>query len=146
MRNIDTIIVHCAATYPSMDIGVKEIRLWHTRDNGWNDIGYHHVIRRDGTVEQGRPEETAGAHCQNHNARSIGVCLVGGLEKAPSGKSIPSANYTEAQYQALRSLIATLLKRYPGATVCGHQDFANKACPCFDVAAWWAHKKEQSHA
>lgn len=137
MRKIDTIIIHCAATYPNMDIGVKEIRQWHVRDNGWSDIGYHYVIRRNGTVEQGRPLTIPGAHCAGRNARSIGVCLVGGLEKIPSGKSISTANYTDTQWTALCDLVRTLHNAYPDADVRGHQDFAAKACPCFDVSAWW---------
>lgn len=138
MRTIKRIIIHCAATFPTMDIGVKEIRQWHMRDNGWADIGYHFVIRRNGTVEQGRPVEQVGAHCKNYNAGSIGVCLVGGLEKQPDGTSLSKANYTEAQWASLRALVTSLMQDYPAATLHGHQDFANKACPCFDVAAWWA--------
>lgn len=137
MRKIDDIIIHCAATYPAMDIGAAEIRQWHVRDNGWSDIGYHFVIRRNGTVEQGRPLDTPGAHCKDHNARSIGICLVGGLEKTPSGKSVSAANYTPEQWAALRELVTDLRGRFPSAGLHGHQDYANKACPCFDVAAWW---------
>ncbi len=78
MREINEIIVHCSATPESMDIGVKEIRDWHVNDNKWDDIGYHFVIRRDGTIECGRSIDKAGAHCKGHNAHSIGMCLVGG--------------------------------------------------------------------
>ena len=41
MRKINDLIVHCAATYDTMDIGVKEIRKVHVDENGWKDIGYH---------------------------------------------------------------------------------------------------------
>lgn len=142
MRDINLIIIHCAATYPRMDIGVKEIRQWHMRDNGWSDIGYHYVIRRDGALETGRPLERAGAHCQGKNAGSIGICLVGGLEKTPAGKSVPAANFTNAQYAALHKLLQELAEKFPGAEIRGHQDFARKACPCFDVAAWWEDRRE----
>ena len=81
MRKINEIILHCSATPASMDIGAKEIRDWHVNGNHWRDIGYHWVIRRDGTVEKGRPEYQVGAHCLNHNANSIGVCMVGGTKK-----------------------------------------------------------------
>ena len=47
----DMIVIHCASTPASMDIGVKEIKKWHVEDNKWDDIGYHYVIRRDGTLE-----------------------------------------------------------------------------------------------
>jgi len=51
MKNIRYITIHAAATTPSMDIGVKEIREWHLA-RGWRDVGYHFVIRRDGTLEK----------------------------------------------------------------------------------------------
>ena len=47
------IIIHCSATKPSMDIGVKEINEWHLQ-RGWSGIGYHYVIRRNGDLETGR--------------------------------------------------------------------------------------------
>lgn len=64
MRHIDKIIIHCSATPPDRHIGADEIRLWHIRDKGWTDIGYHSVIRRDGAVEAGRGLELPGAHTQ----------------------------------------------------------------------------------
>jgi N-acetyl-anhydromuramyl-L-alanine amidase AmpD len=52
-KKTDYLIIHCAATKPSMDIGVNEIRKWHL-DRGWRDVGYHYMIRRNGEVELGR--------------------------------------------------------------------------------------------
>ena len=157
MRQINKIIIHCAATYPSMDIGVREIRQWHTdpppKGNGWQDIGYHFVIRRDGTVEDGRPLVLAGAHTVGQNANSIGVCLVGGLQDGTGGdanndgiideqenkfRGKPEANFTPPQWDALIILAHRLVSQYPGATVHGHDEFANKACPTFNVHEWWA--------
>ena len=139
MRRIDKIIIHCAATRPSTDVGVKEIREWHTlpkpRGNGWSDIGYHGVIRRDGTLESGRPMDQAGAHTSGHNANSIGICLVGGVKE--DGKT-PEANFTPEQWVTLERVVKDLVKKYPGATVHGHNEFAAKACPSFDVKKWWA--------
>ena len=42
------LVVHCSATKPSMDIGLREIKRWHVDDNGWRDVGYHYIIRRNG--------------------------------------------------------------------------------------------------
>jgi hypothetical protein len=132
MREIREIIIHCADTPPSMDIGVAEIRRWHTdpppKGNGWAAEGYHYVIRRNGFIETGRDESRAGAHVAGRNAHSIGVCLVG-------GKGGP--NYTRHQWRSLESLVTTLQGRYPKARVCGHNEFAAKTCPGFDVPAWW---------
>ena len=71
------IVIHCAATKPSMDIGAAEIRKWHTDPpRNWDDIGYHYVVRRSGTIEKpmlevGRYLEIPGAHVANHNHESI---------------------------------------------------------------------------
>lgn len=129
MRRIDRIIVHCSATESGHDVGVREIDRWH-RARGWRCIGYHYVVRLDGTVEQGRQEAQTGAHCAGYNAHSIGVCYVGGL----SG-GLPTDTRTAAQKTAMKKLISELLGRYPGATVHGHMEFAAKVCPCFDAAA-----------
>lgn len=135
MRQLDMIIVHCSATPSGMDIGAEEIRKWHL-ERGFSDIGYHYVIRRDGTVAVGRPVELAGAHCKGHNARSIGICLVGGVEKH-EGKLVSACNYTPEQGKALKSLIEDLLEQYPSIqSIHGHNEFAAKDCPCFDVQEW----------
>lgn len=138
MRKIDLIVIHCADTYARMDIGVKEIREWHLK-RGFNDIGYHYVIRRDGTVENGRPLEKAGAHAQGYNTRSIGICYAGG--KGDNGQ--PEDNRTPEQKAALHKLVADLLEQFPGADVCGHRDLpgVHKACPCFSVVYEFANKK-----
>lgn len=133
MRKIDTIIIHCAATKPSMDIGAKEIDGWH-RAKGYFGIGYHYVIRRNGEVELGRPLEQAGAHAKDHNTTSIGICLVGGIDDR--GK--PECNFTAAQWDELKKLVTDLKGRFGDLKIIGHNDVAAKACPCFSVAAWLA--------
>lgn len=127
----DTIFVHCSATKPSMDIGVREIRQWHKEQN-WLDIGYHFVIRRDGTVEAGRPQDVVGSHVKDHNATSVGVCLVGGIDD----KGKHAANFTPQQMESLRSLLASLGNQYEGARIRAHHDVAPKACPSFDLGRW----------
>ena len=129
MRSIDKIIVHCSATREGQHVTVQQIRQWHLQRN-FADIGYHYVIYLDGTVHKGRSLEKAGAHCKGHNAHSIGICYVGGLDR--QGK--PKDTRTAAQKAALLSLIRELRQRFPRATVHGHREFANKACPCFDAA------------
>lgn len=130
MRKIDKIIVHCTATPEGRDVTVEEITRWH-RARGFRTIGYHYLIRLDGTVCPGRPENEIGAHCKGENARSVGICYAGGL--ASDGKT-PKDTRTPAQRASLRRLVAELRLRYPRATVHGHREFAAKACPCFDVA------------
>ena len=128
-RIINEIIIHCTATPEGRECTVTEIRRWHIQ-RGFTDIGYHYVIHLDGRVEEGRNIDIAGAHCTGHNANSIGVVYVGGCAK--DGKT-PKDTRTEAQKSALANLLLDLRKLYPRATIHGHRDFANKACPSFDA-------------
>ena len=133
--NPEYAVVHCSATKPSMDIGVKEIDSWH-RLKGWFSIGYHYVIRRDGTVEEGRDSNTPGAHARGYNHNSLGVCLIGGVDD----KGKPENNFTVEQFQSLYLLLEKLTEEHTLVTVLGHRDLpgVNKACPCFDVADFLA--------
>lgn len=129
MRKINKIIIHCAATPEGRNFTVEDIRRWHLQ-RGFRDIGYHYVIYLDGSVHTGRPIEQIGAHTLNHNNHSIGICYIGGCAK--DGKT-PKDTRTEAQRSALVKLVAELRAKFPGATVHGHNEFANKACPSFNV-------------
>ena len=136
MRKIDSVIIHCAYTKPSMDIGVEEIEEWH-KARGFKSpygvsCGYHFVIKRDGTIETGRELKSAGAHARGHNAHSIGVCLSGGMGR----KGGEDSNFTYQQYDSLRTLCQKLKEDFPGVAFHGHRDFSSKACPCFDVKAF----------
>ena len=136
-RKVDEIIIHCTATPEGEDFTVEQIRQMHLA-RGFSDVGYHFIIGRDGKIHAGRPVAIAGAHCTGHNTRSIGVSLVGGCP----GRNVPDWNKkskdtrTPAQRVALEKQVKELLKRYPGATVHGHNEFANKACPSFNVKEW----------
>ena len=128
-RTINEIIVHCTATPEGKEYTVADIRRWHLK-RGFSDIGYHYVIHLDGRLENVRDVDKSGAHCTNHNAHSIGVVYIGGVEA--NGKT-PKDTRTEAQKAALASILADLHRLYPKATLHGHREYANKACPSFDV-------------
>lgn len=136
----DLLIVHCADTSVSMDIGVEEITKWH-KARGWVTIGYAHVIRRNGVVELGRDldgdgdaADEIGAHAAGFNKRSIGICLAGG--KGDNGAA--QCNFTTKQWKSLRALIMYYERRFPGIRTIGHCDVnAEKACPCFNVKLWY---------
>lgn len=147
MRDVDHIIIHCAATPPTADIGAVDIDKWH-RAKGWWGCGYHYVIRRDGTIESAargnrtRPLEKSGAHVGDcgpgWNKRSVGVCLVGGVDKDMQ----PQSNFTMEQFESLQVVLAELEELFPGCTIMGHRDLIKltgappKACPSFDVKTW----------
>lgn len=131
-RNItEAIFVHCSATKPSMDIGVREIRQWH-KEQGWLDVGYHFVIRRDGTVEEGRPIDVVGSHVKGWNEKSVGICLVGGINDSMQ----PEANFTNAQMSSLMDILERVSAKYPKAPFKAHHDVAAKACPSFHLKHW----------
>ena len=140
----DYIVVHCSDTPATMDVGAAEIRQWHTSKDPhdpskpWIDIGYHYVIRRNGTLETGRPAGVVGSHAKGYNDRSVSVCLIGGKD---------CNNFTREQIQALGKIVDELKTRYPAAKVVGHHDLSGgKTCPQFDAAAWYRLRKEKEAA
>jgi len=130
MRDIDYIVIHCAATMPSMDVPIERVKKWHL-DRGWSDIGYHYYITRDGEIHKGRKLSTIGAHVRGYNSKSIGICYEGGINE--SGE--PEDNRTKAQKKSLLKVVQILKFVFSNAIVQGHRDFpnVNKACPSFDA-------------
>ena len=120
------IIIHCSAVRPDQTSSAAQIDTWHRQRGFHLGIGYHYVIRRDGTIEPGRPEWMIGAHCVNHNAHSIGVCYEGGYD----ARGQPADTRTPAQKAAMRRLLEDLHGRYPRAIILGHRDLnPAKDCP-----------------
>lgn len=140
-RQVDMLIIHCTATKPNQDIGAADVDIWH-RERGWNGIGYHAVIRRNGVVEQGRDLSRMGAHARGFNQRSIGIALVGGIDENGN----PQNNFTSAQFAALRDYVGKFMDTNPGAKVIGHNQVSTKACPSFDVPTWLANNFDDAVA
>lgn len=124
-RKINKVIIHCSNTPESMDIGVDKIREWHIKGNGWKDVGYHYIIRKDGKIELGRGLNEIGSHTKGYNKESIGVCYIGGWED--------NDDRTDAQKKTLLELIKKLKKNFKDITIHGHNEFSNKSCPNFNV-------------
>lgn len=98
---------------------VYDIDRWH-KDKGWCGIGYHYFIDKQGNIYTGRPEDWTGAHCVNHNTKSIGICLQGRLQ---------IETVTDAQYQALLWLINDIKNRRGNMPVYGHKELNSTDCP-----------------
>lgn len=142
------IIIHCSATPKSWMEGKSadqkrdEIKRWHVEERGWRDIGYALIIDRDGRTATGRdtnkngdPFDDIGAHTRGWNSKSIGVCLIGG--GASSATDDFAENFTLQQDEMLRAVIADLKSKFPSIKwVKGHNEFAAKACPGFQVRPW----------
>lgn len=127
-RTITEIIVHCTATKEGVATTTEQIKHYHMT-HGWTDIAYNYVIELDGSIHNGRDVNKVGGHTTNHNAHSIGVVYVGGLDKNGKAKD----TRTDAQKASLLKLLKQLKAMYPKAVIYGHRNFANKACPSFDA-------------
>lgn len=135
-RKIKELIIHCTADPEGTERTVEYLNNEH-RGQGWIGVGYNFVVHLDGTVESARPLDMIGAHCDGHNAISIGIAYIGGLDKKGKAKD----TRTLAQRQQIWNLVFYLLGYFPSATVHGHREFANKACPCFNVQKEFAQIK-----
>lgn len=130
---IRKIVIHCSDTPNGRPHTAEHIHVWHKeRDNPFDGIGYHYVIRVDGVIENGRPEFWQGAHASGHNKNSIGICMIGTDE------------YSLDQWMALSELVNGILARYPESKVIGHNEVSNKICPGFDVQYWLRNKRYRS--
>lgn len=151
MRKISLIAVHCSATRSNSAFSAADLKRDHLLakskgGRGFNDVGYHFIIERDGRIVAGRPVATPGAHIVGHNSASIGICYIGGLDASAK----PTDTRTPAQIASLTKLLAEQRRLYPDAKIRGHRDLSPdldrdgkvephewlKICPCFDVAAW----------
>ena len=142
-RKITEIIVHCSATPDGKDYTVDDIRRWH-KQRGYSDVGYHYIVYRNGQLVQGRNVNIIGAHASGHNAHSIGICYIGGMN---AENTQPEDTRTLKQKARLLSLLVDLRKLYPNARIIGHRDLSEdkngdgiidssewmKACPSFDA-------------
>ena len=130
MRKINEIIIHCSDSPISMDIGVDTIREWHVKERGFSDVGYHYVIKLDGTIEQGRSLDKMGAHCRGRNRHSVGVCYIGGRVEDSTD---PKDTRTPEQRKSLESLVKGLKIVFNISEVSPHYKYSTKTCPNFNV-------------
>lgn|SRR5690554_2937266 len=138
------LVIHCTATPEGREITADQIREWHTapkpKGNGWKQVGYTHMIHIDGRVEQLVPnngdeyvdnwEITNGV--AGVNSVSQHIVYVGGVDK--TGK--PKDTRTWHQLRAMENFVKEHVRKFPTEKVVGHNYFANKACPSFNVATW----------
>lgn len=103
---------------------------YHVDTLGWEGIGYHFVILKDGTIQWCHNLGILSYHVGASNKFALGICLVGDFR---------SEKPTAAQKQSLKDLHATLKKDLPNyKRTRGHNEFpgyAWKSCPCFDYNA-----------
>lgn len=116
-KSTKKIVLHHAA---AKTCSVNDIHSWHLA-NGWAGIGYHFLVRKDGSVHEGRPIEMIGAHASSTNGDSIGICFEGNFE---------IEQMSAAQKEAGAELVTHLKKLYPSIETVGkHKDYGSTACP-----------------
>jgi N-acetylmuramoyl-L-alanine amidase len=119
----DMIVLHHTGNPTDDDLSAEEINESH-QAQGWTCIGYHYVVRKDGTVEIGRPHWTVGAHAYRENYHTIGIHVCGNFEIAEP---------TDAQIESTAMLIANLCTDYGLSIdrdhIVGHRELMSTACP-----------------
>ena len=125
IKEVKNLVVHCSDTDNNLNIDAQDIHNMHL-SFGWDGIGYHKVICRNGEIQNGRPEFWNGAHVYGKNHESLGVCLIG------------RDQFNKRQYHSLKNLLLDWKKKYPKAKIFGHRDLiqTKKTCPNFDVKLW----------
>lgn len=136
---VHEVILHTSATPPEWWHGktVEQMRdmidQWH-RERGWRGIGYHLVIAPDGSTAQGRAFTEIGAHVKERNRGTIGICLIPSRAIVATGHlKTFDAYYTPAQRETVRAKIRALSAMTELRRVTGHNDYAAKTCPGFEV-------------
>jgi len=145
MTKIKYLIIHCTATPEGREVTSETIRHWHTdpppAGRGWKQVGYTDIIHLDGNVERFAKnnddanvdpwEITNGAVGINSVSRHI--VYIGGVD---ADQKTAKDTRTRAQLDALEYFVKDFLKKYPWVKVAGHNQFAAKACPSFNVPRW----------
>lgn len=142
-REITTVVWHWTANYTDQGyIGSEAIDKVH-RARGWAGIGYHFIVKRDGSIQIGRDINKTGAHVGGFNTRSIGISFVAGYKctsdkykGVPPHSEVGPESITQAQHEAFKAFMSAWYTVFPGGCAYGHADFprnSGKVDPGFDV-------------
>ena len=119
----DQVVIHHTGNPTDDDLSAAEINASH-QARGWSCIGYHYVIRKDGTVEIGRPHWTVGAHAYGHNSHTIGVHVCGNFEIGE-----PTSEQIESTAMLLANLCTDYSLTIDRDHIVGHRELMSTACP-----------------
>lgn len=139
-KKIQYIVIHCTATQEGREVMRRDIEEWHLKGRGWDRLGYSDMIHLDGKLEnltKYNDNDQVEAHEVTWGATGINsisrhIVYVGGVDN----KLKPKDTRTTGQKQTLEKYVKDAIKKYPWIKIAGHNQFAAKACPSFDVPNW----------
>lgn len=149
-EDTDMIVIHHTGG-TDIDASAEQIDGWH-KNQDWVGIGYHFVIRKNGTIERGRPEWAVGSHAYGENWHTLGIHLSGAMDKVQP---------TDAQIESCAHLVAYLCDEYEipidREHIVGHREVNDDtSCPGENLfakmdlivskAAWYAAKQDDGEA
>lgn len=143
-KKLKFLVIHCTASRAGVNLTADDIRRMHLSPKpggrGWRQVGYTDMIMLDGTIvnlvennddDKVDPWEiTNGVGGMNSICRHI--VYIGGLDH--TGK--PADTRTPEQHKALTAFVKKIVSKTPSTLVAGHNHFAAKACPSFNVEKW----------
>jgi N-acetylmuramoyl-L-alanine amidase len=143
-QRIKYVVVHCTATPSGREVTKADIERWHLSPEpsgrGWSRVGYTDLIQLNGELINLTPFDQ-DVIVQNHemtwgvkgiNKVSRHVVYAGGCD----AKMNPKDTRTIQQKKALETYVKYMVLRHPHIKIAGHNQFANKSCPSFDVPKW----------
>lgn len=122
---------------------MRNIYVYHTEVNGWDDIGYNYVVAPDGTIFLGRESQGVadhdnilGAHFCGKNTGTMGVCMMGTFTTvAPTNEAINALTDLlawKAEKEHIYPFGQSIHPSIGGSmlpNIAGHRDGCSTECP-----------------
>ena len=135
-QRVKYVVLHCTA-----DQGIRNnpkefyLNIW--KRMGWSRPGYNYLIAPNGKIDTLVPINNNGLvefrelanGVAGINSQSIHISYQGGIDS----RGRPKDTRTKAQKESINKLLFDLRKQFPWIDIVGHNQFANKACPSFNV-------------
>ncbi len=142
------LVIHCTATPKGREVTQDQIRHWHLdpppAGRGWKQVGYTDLFHLDGSVERlvkNNEDDSVDAWEITNGATGINsisrhIVYAGGLSL---NAKLPEDTRTALQLESMRNYVLKFAADHPHILIAGHNQFANKACPSFNVPQWLLH-------
>ena len=139
-REVTELIVHWTETNINQDIGAEELQEFYAEHG--QGVPYHYFIRRDGSLQRGRPINEIGPELpNNHHQYAIQIAFVGGIN-APADEPeimryLSRESLTSAQMNTFRLFLEKSYAAWPGLQALGHNEIdQNQVDPGFNVTEY----------